>query len=185
MNKLLAGIIIGGFSMSAQAALVYMEPLAAKPSYEIGETVALDLKIDFTGNPSIGGGVDVFFDTAGLAFQSWTAAALGDTNFRRAPDVQAGELNGIAFGDFAGLPQTAKVGTLEFKLLQTGSWLIDLEANDAPAGPFYSSTTFNQIAVTFNDTTINAASIVPVPGAFWLFGSALLGLAGFKRQRKV
>ncbi len=163
---------------------MYLEPLVAKPSYEIGETVVLDLRIDFTGNPSIGGGVDVFYDISGLAFQTWTAAALGDANFRRAPDVQAGELNGIAFGDFAGLPQTAKVGTLTFKVLQTGVWLIDLESNDTPAGPFFSATTFNQIPVTFNDTTINTASVVPVPGTVWMFGSALLGLSGFRRQRQ-
>ena len=185
MNKLLAGLIIGGFSMSAQAALVYLEPLSAQPSYEIGEVGALDLKIDFTGTPTIGGGVDVFFDTVGLEFNSWNAAALGDASFKRAPDVLTDQLNGIAFGDFTGLPQIATVGTLEFKVLQSGSWLINLEANDAPAGPFYSSTTFNQIQVTFNGTTINAASVVPVPGAVWLFGSAILGLARFKRQRKV
>lgn len=185
MNKLLAGLIIGGFSMSAQAALVYLEPLSAQPSYEIGEIVALDLKIDFTGTPTIGGGVDVFFDTAGLEFNSWSASALGDASFKRAPDVLPGQLNGIAFGDFAGLPQIATVGTLEFKVLQTGSWLIDLEANDAPAGPFYSATTFSQLPVTFNDTTVNAASVVPVPGAVWLFGSALLALFSSSRKRTV
>lgn len=183
MNKLLAGLIIGGFSLSAQASLVFLEPISAKPSYEIGEMVALDLKIDFSGTPTIGGGVDIFFNATGLEFKTWTAAALGDASFRRAPDVLAGELNGIAFGDFAGLPQTAKVGTLEFKVLQTGSWLIDLEANNAPAGPFYSSTTFGLIPVTFNDTTIHAASVVPVPGAVWFFSSALLAVAGFNRKR--
>lgn len=185
MNKLLAGLVIGGFAVSAQAEIVYLEPATAQPSYQLGETIALDLKIDFTGNPSIGGGVDIFYDTAGLAFQTWTAAPLGDANFRRAPDVQTGELNGIAFGDFAGLPQTATVGTLTFKVLQIGQWLIDLEANDAPAGPFYSATTFNQMPVTFNDITIQATSAVPVPGAVWLFGSALLGWAGFNRKRAV
>ena len=183
MNKLLAGLIFSGFSLSAQAALVYLEPVSAQPYYEIGEVVALDLKIDFTGTPSIGGGVDIFFDTSGLQFNNWSAAVLGDASFKRAPDVLPGQLNGIAFGDFAGLPQIATVGTLEFKVLQTGSWLIDLEANDAPAGPFYSATTFSQLPVTFNDTTIDAASVVPVPGAVWLFSSGLLAIFGTRRKR--
>jgi hypothetical protein len=37
-----------------------------------------------------------------------------------------------------------------------------------------------------NDEAIVGAEIsaVPVPAAFWLFGSALVGLAGFGKRRK-
>ena len=155
MNKVIAGLIMGCFSVSAQAALVYLQPVSPEPSYAIGDLVALDLNIDFSDKVSIGGGVDVFFDPNGLEFQTWIPELLGDAGFRRSPDVLAGELNGIAFGDFAGLPTTAKVGTVEFKVLQAGEWEVDLEANNEPAGPFYSATDFSLIPVQFNDITVS------------------------------
>lgn len=182
MNKLLTGLILGGFSLSAQAALVYLEPVSAQSSYVIGDLVALDLKIDFSDKASIGGGVDVFFDPTGLAFTNWTPEALGDPSFRRSPDVQSDKLNGIAFGNFAGLPATAKVGTLEFRVLKAGEWEVDLEANNAPAGPFYSATDFSLLPVQFNDITVSV-NAVPVPAVAWLFGSALLGFVGLSRKR--
>lgn len=182
MNKLVAGLIIGGFSVSAQAALVYLEPVSAQSSYAIGDLVALDLKIDFSDKASIGGGVDVFFDPNGLEFTSWTDEALGDPGFRRNPDVLSGELNGIAFGNFAGLPATAKVGTVVFKVLQAGEWEVNLETNDRPAGPFYSATDSSLLPVQFNDITVSV-NAVPAPAAAWLFGSALLGFVGFTRKR--
>ncbi len=183
MNKFRAGLIISCFSVSAQADLVFLEPLSAQPTYRIGEVVALDLKIDFTDGPTIGGGVDLFFDPSGLKFKSWTAELLGDATFRRSPDELSGELNGIAFGDFAGLPLTAKVGTVEFIVLQTGSWLVDLEANDAPAGPFYSATDSSLLSVQYADTTVIAHQ-VPIPSAaLWLFGSAVLAFTTLSHKR--
>ena len=49
--------------------------------------VALDLKIDLKVDPSIGGGVDFFYNIAGLEFKKWPSASLSDTSFRRAQDV--------------------------------------------------------------------------------------------------
>ncbi len=37
----------------------------------------------------------------------------------------------------------------------------------------------------FDDVTIADPSVVPVPAAVWLFGTALIGLVGFSKQRKV
>lgn len=182
MNKLLAGMIIGGFSVSAQAALVYLEPVSASSSYAIGDLVALDLKIDFSDKASMGGGVDVFFDQNGLEFTSWTPEALGDADFRRSPDAQPGKLNGIAFGNSGGLPATAKVGTLEFRILKSGVWNVDLEANERPAGPFFAASDGSLLPVQFNDLTLSV-NAVPVPAAAWLFGSALLGFVGISRKR--
>jgi hypothetical protein len=34
------------------------------------------------------------------------------------------------------------------------------------------------------NTNISAVSAVPVPAAFWLFGSGLLGMIGIARKRK-
>jgi PEP-CTERM motif len=34
-------------------------------------------------------------------------------------------------------------------------------------------------------TNINAVSSVPLPGALWLFGSALVGFLGFTNRRKL
>lgn len=174
MKKLLAGLILGGCYVSAQAGVVYLKPNLEQSSYAIGEMVTLDLMFDFSDNPSIGGGVDVYFDPSGLEFKSWTAEALGDSNFRRAPDVLSGKLNGIAFGNFAGLPGKAKVGALTFETLQSGSWEIELGENEAPAGGFYAASSFSLLPVQFNDHTVTV-NAVPIPAAAWLFGSTLLG----------
>jgi len=36
----------------------------------------------------------------------------------------------------------------------------------------------------FDDVTVNSASVVPVPGAIWLFGSGLAALVGIGRRRR-
>ncbi len=48
----------------------------------------------------------------------------GDTPTRRNQDVRPGALNGIAFGNVAGQPLTAKVETVEFKVVKAGSWVV-------------------------------------------------------------
>ncbi len=53
--------------------------------------VALDLTIDLKVNPSIDGGVDIFYNIAGLEFKKWPSASLSDISFKRAPDVLSWE----------------------------------------------------------------------------------------------
>lgn len=45
-------------------------------------------------------------------------------------------------------------------------------------------TSFDYSRQSWYDTSMKDTSVVPVPAAVWLFGSALLGLAGFSRRRK-
>lgn len=70
-------------------------------------------------------------------------------------------------------------------------YLLSLDNSD-PTSPSYGvDPTVNQMAGTFSFAsdgnltyTATAVSAVPVPAAVWLFGSALLGLAGIARRRE-
>lgn len=64
-------------------------------------------------------------------------------------------------------------------------WLFESTTFLAPnAGSFLSVFVTNDTSswVGLDNFTLDASAAVPVPAAFWLFGSALLGLAGMKRR---
>lgn len=180
-------MMLGAFSAafafamaSVPAASIVFDPVVDTVS--VGAPVALDVKMDFTDDPTLGGGFDVFFDPIILNFDSWVSAGLGDPGFAREPDVSAGELNGIAFGDFNGLMGPALVGTLNFTALSPGDALLTLAVNDFPAGPFVSATTFVEQTVEFGSATV---TVVPEPAVGWLFGSGLMTMVwGARRPRK-
>jgi hypothetical protein len=123
-------------------------------------SVSLELWMDFTEDPTIGGGVDTTFDASRLTFVSFTFdPALGDDPaFRRQPNLEApGQLNALAFGHFDGLTGPARVGTFVFNTLGTlGTTAITNESDEpnGPAGPFVSAITFGPIDVTFNNATV-------------------------------
>ena len=165
----------------------------------ISESIFLDLIMDFTGEPTIGGGIDIFFDnfTNGdqLTFVNYTPSGLGDPDFQRnpnpngigihdAPTVSTGtgvdKLNGIAFGDFGGLGGSAVIGTLEFLANTPGSFDFSMACNVLPAGCFF-STGFAPQLPDFNGATVNV-SAVPIPAAVWLFGSAIGLIGGMRRK---
>lgn len=172
MKTVIAGLILSGLSASVSAATITLTPPVSNAG--IGETVTVEMFMDFTGTPTLGGGVDLFFDAAGLQFLTWTPENLGDPTFLATPQVLPGQLDGIGFGDFGGLTGPAKVGTATFQALSAGAWDLNLAGTDSLVGPFVSATTFGVQSVQFGSASVQVAALAaPVPPALWLFGSAL------------
>lgn len=191
---LIAGVCLAGAAslVTAQASSIYLVPpnQTANP----GNPVQLELWMDFTGDPTIGGGIDVNFDNFvdgnQLSFISYTPAALGDPLLISAPALSAlgDALQGITFGDLVnGLEGPALVGTLAFTANLVGNYGFSL-ADNADAGGFYSISGPQQFPLyTGSAVVIEAAPPppggVPLPGTAWLVLIGLPALA--KRQRTI
>ena len=178
----LAGACFTLACVSAQAATISLIPL--NQNVVLGNTVALQLMMDFSDDATIGGGVDIFYDDSVLQFVSFVFdAGLGDDPaFRRQPDVLSGELNGLGFGDFSGLSGPSLVGTFTFDTLASGSANFSLAENDYPVGAFYSAATYEVQLVGFQGAAIDV-SAVPVPAAAWLLFSGLAMVGAVSRRK--
>ena len=64
-----------------------------------------------------------------------------------------------------------------------GIWFHAVVFNDAPQYANGILDSFDYSKQSWYDTGYQKTSVVPVPAAVWLFGSALLGLAGFARRK--
>jgi len=156
----------------------------------LNDTFTIDILMDFTDDATLGGGTDIFFDPAVLAFQSFdfgsTTLSL-DPAFSRIPDADVipGKLEGMAFGNFSSLSGPGVVGTLTFQAIATGNSTLTMAVTTEAlkGGDFISNNTFAAQTVNFGSSTVNVSS-VPVPAAVWLFGSGLLGLAGAATKRR-
>lgn len=175
----------------AQASSIYLTP----PTRTItpGDAVQFELWMDFTGEPTIGGGVDVKFDnfTNGnqLTFDSYAPEPFGDPLLISTPVISAGgdALLGITFGDLIdGLEGPARVGTLAFTANSLGNYSFSLRDN-VDAGGFFSTSGPLQFPLyTGASVTIEAAppppsATVPAPDTVWLILSGFAGLA-LRRQ---
>jgi hypothetical protein len=141
-------------------------------------STSLDVLIDFTADPTVGGGIDLAF-SGPIAFTGFTPSAFFnglDTTFSGFGTADADADFEIHFGDFAGVAGPGVLGTLNFSQLDLGA-TVALAINTT-FGDFFSAATFDPQVVALNGFTV-----VPVPAAVWLFGSALGLLAGVRRSR--
>ena len=176
--------------------LVLALPLAAQganlgfaaPTYQAspGETLQIDLIGDFTGDGTLGGGLDIFYDAAVIEFLGFdfdSATLPLDPTLSRKPDVLTDELEGLAFGNFVGIGDAGRVGTLSFKALAAGSTQLVLAVTDnlLKGGPFVSADTFGEQAVDLAAASVTVAP-VPLPAAAWLMAGALAGVAMRRRR---
>jgi hypothetical protein len=183
LTSSLLGLILFGASVAHAATVSFSDTAVAA---NVGDTISLNILMDFTDDATLGGGTDIFYDASVLSFQSFdfstTTLAL-DPTFSRVPDVLTNELEGMAFGSFAGLTGPGIVGTLTFQAIATGDITLSMAETDNPlgGGSFTSATTFLPQVVSFGTADV---AVVPVPAAVWLFGSGLLGLVGVARKHK-
>lgn len=146
-----------------------------------GDVITLDIFFDFTGEPTLGGGFNVFYTASQLDFLTYDIADFGEPAFNRAPDVaEDGVLLGASVGDYEAL----EFGLLaQMSFLVTGNSGFSIELRNAPGlgGAWISAIDFVTL-VTPTFGRIDGVSPVPVPAAAWLFGSALLGLGAIRRK---
>ena len=170
---LLKGAMVGaGPAAPVVAPTVFMTP--SSQNVQPNGTVTIDLQMDFTEEPTLGGGTDINFDPARLTYVSFTfdPAFDDDPAFRRQPDLESpGVLNALAFGKFSGLTGPARVGTFTFQATGArGTTALTMDADEPGgfAGPFVSAITFLEMEVVFTGADVNvgapdiAASPTPV-----------------------
>jgi hypothetical protein len=170
---------------SAHALSIGLDP--ANASGAIGDSFSFNVVVDFTGDPTLGGGFDVMFDSAVLGFVSYDASTCNvncDAGFGRAPDVSDGLLSGIAFGQFNGITGPGIVGTVTFAAIGSGVGSISLsDTANAIVGPFVSAVTFAVQDVEYSGATVDVAGAqIPLPAAAWLLIGGLGSLFGFRRK---
>jgi len=152
----------------------------------LGSSFSLDVVgLGFASNVD-GGGVDISFDSSVLNVLSvtidevvWDFGASGiDTG---TIDNGAGTVDGIMVNAMSAVTGDFIVATVQFQtvgaaLSSSGLTLTELFTNPWASG----GSAINPIFLDGN------VSVVPVPGAVWLFGSGLIALMSFaRRKRKV
>ncbi len=194
LTRLAAAAVLMSAVSSAQA--VSLSLITSTPSVAIGDTIELQVLMDFSDDATLGGGFDINFDPSLVSYVSEsyvTDSALGsDPDFtrddnsmvadtRNRVEVQPDSLVGAAFGDFGGLSGPATVSSLSFIANAGGDAVFSLGASTSGSvGGFLSAGSFGEQFPVFSGATV---SIVPVPAAVWLFGSGLVGLIGIARRR--
>jgi hypothetical protein len=179
---------IGGTSLTVEGFETLTLGLASGP-YVSGGVSMNTTSGDTFGNTSVN------LVTEGARAENWQQNADGDITFTFAAGIDA---FGIDITDF-GYPST---NTMNVSV--NGGTFFDMFAGHSGGvgnllflGLYNDMTAFT--TVTFSDTASSADGIgldrlqygmvdvpqVPVPAAIWLFGTALIGLVGFSKRRKV
>jgi hypothetical protein len=170
---LLLGLLIGTCAHARdvngnpvdRGALPTMTLLPAVQDVPFLEEVVLELWMDFTAEPTRGGGTDIHYDPDALDYVSFEFDAnLGDDpELRRPPDTQTpGVLDGLAFGSVTGLTGPALVGRLVFQArLDPGPTALTMTADepDGPVGPFVSAITLLPMEVSFIGAEVNLVQL--------------------------
>jgi hypothetical protein len=187
--RVIFGLIVYISSIGGSQASNSLSLTAINSTVTAGSQATFELWMDFTGDSTLGGGVDVIFDNFingnQLSFNSYTPEILGDTFLINEPFVNTNgkSLDGITFGDVNnGLEGPALVGTLVFDTLVDGNYTLSL-IDSIDAGGFFSiSGTPQSPAYTTANLTVTP-SAVPLPAAAWLMLSGLIGMA-YKSKAK-
>jgi hypothetical protein len=160
-------------SYSAGAASVYLAPPVSSPNLSAG-TVTLELYMDFTSEPTIGGGVDFDFNNV-VGFGGFLPTSFFnslDPDFTGYGTEDADDDFEVHFGEFAGVSGVNKLGDITVNLLSTGAGQINVSINSL-YGEFYPVTGTTPITVALNGAQVN---VVPLPATalLWLtaFGAA-------------
>jgi len=166
------------YAHGAVAASMNFVPVGQSTDVQTGDTIAFDVVIDFSDEPTLGGSFDVVWDASALEFVQLDYIPLGE--FTREPDLTAGQLFAWGFGDFAGVSGVHVLGTLEFVVLPTmgSTTSIEIGCSGLQSCFFFSSEDF----VTPIDVEYGTADIrrVPLPAS----GPLLLAALACLRRRR-
>ncbi|ARN75733.1 VPLPA-CTERM sorting domain-containing protein [Oceanicoccus sagamiensis] len=134
---------------------------------------------DFSSNVD-GGGVNILFDASVLNVLSVSIDGGYWDFFNDTGTINngVGTVNGIMVNAFSSVIGDFTVASVEFQAIGTG--VTDLTLNEFSLNPWASSGSLIDHNYINGSVTVSS---VPVPAAAWLFGSALIGLAGIKRKK--
>ncbi|MEL7448708.1 MAG: choice-of-anchor D domain-containing protein [Pseudomonadota bacterium] len=147
----------GRAAVSRSPAQIWLAPPVVETF--VGEQLTIEVRMDFSTDPTIGGSFVVNFDPEALRYDGFVFSDdLGDDPaFRFAPDdvAEPGLVSFIAFGNFNGVSGPAPVGTLTFTALGGDkSTVTPGDGTNTVGGPFLSAQTFDVLEVTFSGATV-------------------------------
>ena len=147
-------------------------------------TLTLDLYMDFTAEPTIGGTLDVDYDTSMLMYDSFVfnEGWGDDVAFRNNPTDLGGELDGLTIGQFSGMTGPAKIGTFTFTSTgMLGDTMVTPRNYDGTDWyPFFvADVTFADQIVDYSGAMVHVVPEMEV----WAMMLAGMGLLGWKARR--
>ena len=210
LNNCLAATLLGLASVSVQASSIWLEP-AGTSIINQGDPIAFNVFADasditnIVDNPPfppvtetgfLAGGFDVFYDIAVLTYTGFDFNFASGTEpaFTRVGDdcsidlsptgcTEPGEINGLGFGNFAGLAGTTTLlGVLNFEGTNVGSSLITMADSDSVTGPWFGVDSL-LATVDYTGANVDVVPAIPVPAAAWLMLSGLGLLGGIARRK--
>lgn len=182
MKNLFVGIFCFLASEISYAGTISL--VSVSSSVQLGATADVQLWMDFSADPTLGGGIDITYDPGLLSFNGFSfdsaflthtdptmtcPGAMGCPTLNSVP----GTVFDIAFGNFVGLSGPSLVGTLSFTAVGTGTATISTTGTSGTAGPFVSATTYMPQTMNYTGTSIVVSS-VPILPSVWLMISGLL-----------
>jgi len=188
LKTILAVALVAGLSMPAsQAASVYLTPASQIVPYVENGMTSVELWMDFSGEPTIGGGIDLNFQgqiSMGVFTPTSYFTSTADPDFTGHGTEYADNDYEIHFGNFAGLSGVNKLGDISVNLLGAGSGTIELAINNW-YGAFYGTDFLEQdVALLPEGGAVITASAVPAPAGVWLLLTGLAGLATRRYARR-
>lgn len=181
LKAALAVVALGALSLpAAEAASVYLTPASQSVSAGSGP-VTLQLFMDFTGTPTVGGGIDLDFlgpISVGTFTPTTYFTSTADPFFTGFGTANADNDFEVHFGNFAGLSGLNKLGDLSVNLLGAGAGQIVMSINST-YGDFYGTDSLKQ-TVTLSGADIN---VVPLPAGVWLLLTGVGALVGRRLTR--
>ena len=113
LNKALATLLLLVLSSSVIASSLSLVPTGAIINLNDMDIVTFDVVVDFTDDSgTLGGGLDIAFDSSALQFDSVTRVDTGDPDFGRDPDDLGDLLESWAIGNFATFPLVEIIGSI-------------------------------------------------------------------------
>lgn len=190
LKNILAFGVLAGLSVSvSEAASVYLSPASQVNIYDPNasaseNTVSVGLWMDFTNEPTIGGGIDLDFQgdiSMGVFTPSSYFTGTADPDFTGHGTTYADADYEIHFGGFSGLSGVNKLGDISVNLLDIGEGSIRLAINSYWGG-FY-GIDLKPMSVDLSRGAQITASAVPAPAGVWLLLSGLVALVTQRRVR--